>query len=525
MKHRFSMKEHIWTNTVVYICILAIFAIVTFGGVCALTFWKDDTGYFFITLHNILYPIMWIHPATPLEFLINVKLFGFVMPYWHLVGIILKIIASYAIFCMVESITENQRVGFIAGFLSSVTVIGMEAVAWPSAHVVLWIMIGVSYSIHFFLQWQKTGKLLYGYASIGAMVCSLIADPGRVFPMLPLFFMVGKLSGWKKHLHTYRYAIAGSIGLVGISMLGVCIHSDISTQHPMTRAFLFACTHPEIIMTKLYVIANYFQSMAVMFVGWAFWFPETNATIAPNRLIAWCGVVGSIGSFLYLIISWKRYKKSVRIMLFFLAWSFLAYIPNWLFEPRLVSGITNHYDAVSGIGVIGLIAYDIGTIEKRTVRTILFICVMSLQWWYAYGEIGRMQKERLDARVQFILDRMSSDMSQDAMPKILTVTGIHPITASLHYSLPVSLGVYRDATVPTDFFLMAKTNAKETTEAYVCQKPVIHMFGKDVQYDRPVAVDHMYAWFIKNDGMPINQSEAFREEIEKEKRVLCPTLE
>jgi len=400
------------TRNLLYIFLVCLSVILSFHGVLSLSFWKDDWGYIYRILLRIPFPIIWLHPATALEFTLLSPLFGFHPFYWHIVGILLKILASFSIGAMVHALTGKEKTGYIAGILSSVTPMAMETVSWPSVHVVLVAMICSSQAVHMCIRYFKTKQNIFRIGVVAFTFFGVISDPSRTILLLPMLFLSALFYKQIKYKFSIKQIVTGIlIFFFGLSV-SAYVFREFYIHHTVFIKIIDILQTPYVIPTKLYVIGNYFQSIMVQFFGWAFWFNETNATVAPNKICAWSGVGICVFFGIYLRHFWKKYTEKMFIILYFCLWTFLFYIPNWLFEPRLVSGVTNHYIGLSSIGIIGIIAYGIGTIEKKYTRVLLFLAVFILQYYYVNGELQRNSMERSEMYAKHMLQSVETVLPQ-----------------------------------------------------------------------------------------------------------------
>ncbi len=489
--------RHRW-HYIVLVCVMSLF---TFGTYLAFTFWKDDWQLLWAATYN--FSVMhqyWVHPATVVEFMWLTKLFGQHVVLWQLFGIGLHVGVAVVISAFAVEVTESLFVGFLSGIFYSTTVIGMDSVGWPSAHVVLisavLLLTGMIYLIRYVRTQKDTWLILASlYTGIG-----IICDPFRNFPiifMVPAIGLIVTLSQQRqKSFVRFLEVLVLAFVSVSIFAFGVFTKDILGSQF---FKHLLAIHGSADVLRKLYVVGNYFNSLANMLFGWIIRFPEDASTGVYNRFMARMGffmtaVVGGIG-FRYL----KTKSKKLGIVVYLFLWMALFYIPNWLFEPRLTMGVTHRYMTLSGLGCIVLVAYLVSLIKGATVRMLLTVIFIVCNIGTARYYLSIASTYRSASKVNALWQNIVHDAPRgDHL--IFMFEGDDPVkTYSLALSGSAPYALVRHITDVYNFPIV--TGDRSLIQQLICSENVPRTEPGSMTMQKDVIpLNHVFAWRVTRDG-------------------------
>lgn len=498
---------------ILYCLLLGFLVWFTYGKVLDFTFWKDDWGYYWSLLHHIPYSAFWLHPGTPLEFLAGIALFGTNTAWWQGVGLLLRFIAAFATASMAYALTKSRRTGMITGILMATTVYGMDAVGWISAHVLLLNIITVCSGFYFFLRREETGSIKDRILMTVFFLAALIIDPGRnciIIPLIYWYFLVFQKNTLNRMHHTrdMRWLV-----LCGVAACIAIFFGSLLVTGTAIGTFIGdMIRQPALLLEKRYVAAKFFHAFGVMTVGWLSRIPEFDNTVEYDRILFRIGmgflvIAGSLGF-------WKRRTFSGAIVLFCLGWMVLAFIPNWLFEPRLTVGVTHRYMSGMSVGFLLLLSYALARLPYRwligpAVAGYVFCTILGV-----HHKLDNYYPQRAKHTTDAILNAISSQVPT-LSSAVIFVTGNHPILyPGLYYSMPLPLSVLRkqDAIedIPLSFREFTGLNNRELFSRICTPEISRNIFGRTVVYAEGIRISDIYHFVINPDATVTNQTDAMR---------------
>jgi hypothetical protein len=219
----------------IQIAFLCALAFASFSRYLNFTFWKDDWHLLWGSLYDVRsIHQYWDHPMTFIEFVWLTKLFGTQPFWWQIIGIVLRIGTALSLSVFGIALTSSVSAGLLAGVLFAGTVIGMDAVGWPAAHVSLvsaiFLLTGMTYLIRY-LKGAKTTAFVVSVLYLGIGVLS---DPFRNFPvlcMIPLFSWAIKISEARKQMFIRLLKIGATVSQR---------YSRVTTVQPSVASAKFA---------------------------------------------------------------------------------------------------------------------------------------------------------------------------------------------------------------------------------------------------------------------------------------------
>lgn len=507
------LTKHKW----VYVVFLVALSVASFWRYLGFTFWKDDWHLLWASLYDVTtIRQYWDHPMTLIEFVWLTRIFGTNPVWWQALGIGLRVACAYSLSLFASVLTGSPSTGLLTGAMYAGAVIGMDAVGWPSAHVVLvsslFLLTGFTYLTRY-LTGAKASALTLAllYLFLG-----FFADPFRNFPVLilvPVIPLVVAPSGERLRIFRKILLVAGTLGAV-IAAAGIALyHRDIAGS----QLFMYVARQPSAsaVLKKIYVVGNYFNSIANIFIGWFIRLPEEASTGVYHPFVARLGFFISC-ILAGLILRFKTLRaRGPGIIIFSLSWIFVTYIPNWLFEPRLTMGVTHRYMAISGIGFILLLGYILSHIRRQSVLIVCVILFIIANMWTAQWYLGIASVYRWSGIVSPLWETIENDVAGD-QGSVFIFEGKEPLrTYALALSGPAPFAIAREVSraydmpiVTSDFSLILRLICVAATERF---QPGAKVVQKDV-----IPLGHVYAWSVNESGSLTNTSDIWRKNLLKQ---------
>lgn len=463
------------------------------------TFWKDDWLLLWSALNHIeTFRAYWIHPATVIEFMWLTPIFGTNPLPWQIFGLMFRWGVGLSLAFFTHEITGSRMAALLSGVFIAVSVAGIDAAGWPSAHVVLLSSIFLLVGLSYLLRYLKKGKekdvaLCWLYLGIGFFL-----DPIRNFPV---FLIIPSLY-FCLHGPSVAVRLKKFCRLIFLLLLGIGTIIFVLFRKDMFGSQLFSHVSQNLsllyILKKVYLVGNYFNSLLNLVMGWMIRFPEDGSTGIYNPMWARAGFLifaAGIGMW-YAYLQLK--SRTIGVYLFSLIWIFVFYLPNWLFEPRLTMGITHRYMELSNIGVILFVAWGISQIKKRSLRYTLAALFVVLNVLTSWHYLAQAETYRSASVVNAFWTKIDADVPPSAKNLIFAFSGEDPVKTyalSLSGGYPFALRrhITDSATIPV------VTADRTYIEKLLCADGV--------------PLNHLFAWNVKNDGTIISVSLPTRREI------------
>jgi tetratricopeptide (TPR) repeat protein len=124
-------------------------------------------------------------PIFTVYLMIVWKLFGAWAPGWHLLNIILHLLAVYLVFLLLEKITKDIRLTAIASLVFALHPLRSESVAWISGVTDPLLAIFLIASFYFFVRYRSEGKIRQLVSSLVLFLVAAFAKEPAV--ALPIF--------------------------------------------------------------------------------------------------------------------------------------------------------------------------------------------------------------------------------------------------------------------------------------------------------------------------------------------------
>lgn len=504
-------------STLLYFFLLATLTFSINFPVLSFSFWRDDWAFFWGAVNNDRsFLTLLFHPGTMVEFYLLSRVFGQHMILWNIFGIFLKLIASWSVYQCVREVGKSEKIGRLGGLLFAVIPVGLEAVGWSAAHVVLLDTIFVCYSLVFFIRYQQTKRKLLLYIFLLFVFLAIASDPIRSIPdcLLPFLWM---LIMQQVAFRLNKKLVASVLGIAGLCIAGaVYLSRTMLVDYLVFKSIRYHGFDPLFYLIKTTAAAkNYFSSVGNILTG-AF-----IPTVNDMRLSSSDAHVVSIaiGIFAFLCIVYIGYKKKLRTQLripyFFLIWVFLFYVPNWVFTLQLTVGFTNRYAVISSVGVVVMLSYVVYQISNAKLRKSVMVLLM-LFFGVQTLHLLLVHQEFRDLTLHTMLyGRMEKDIPVSYRPYLLMISGNHvAVKYSMLYNMQMPIVMERNIPTRVQFPIFVDTNQRAIS--YICGKT--KSFSAAWQFipvPVPPTVDDVYSWNVDQNGTITTHHEAIRNEIQK----------
>lgn len=469
-----------------FIGVLFFLSYITFCKELFFTFTKDDWWLFWGSLYSFdVFRAYWLHPATPIEFLLFARIFGLQAILWQLFGLFIRVALAFIVSLIMERLSNSKLVGALAGIFFASTYTALESISFASAHAGSLSLVFICLSFYYFLKKSFFLFLLFLYIGI-------FLDPLRALPILsvlPLWYVLARrnkpLYFSKKDLY---YSLFVLVPLIFILYWGMT-HSGGS----LFPFFLSQAQHDYFLpFKKLHLLGNYFTSIGNLFLGWIIPIaqdPQNDSLY--NRFIAYIGL--GIGAFLLLSLSLliKRKSQTWRLIFFLNFWLFIFYIPNWLFEPRVPIAGTHRYLVFSAVGFIGLIAVLIARLRSRSVIFLVSSVFIIANIITVNRVLSDESRYRAKDIVNNLWDSVDKDVALGKGKFIFIFSGDQLLlNQAIKFSGGIPFALKRNIGKKDDFPIIV--NDTNLIMYYLCEKGY--------------SLNHVYAWEVKPSGRLRNYS-------------------
>jgi len=485
------MKKH---RTTAYILILITVTLLAHFKVLGFSFWRDDWGFFWGAYNNdqTLFTYLF-HPGTIAEYILMSKSAGSNIFWWNALGIALKILASLGVYRFIKALTRSNAASTIAGLLFATTPIGIEAVGWTAAHIVLLDAVFSCYAMAYFIDYQRhkeKNDLVYSTIFAGF---ALLCDPGRMVPLIVLFIFYHILfRQTQTSLKTKR--IIGVIVLFLVLFLGIVVVVNFRyvVDTRIVQAILRHGWDMGFYIRKTgLAISVYFSTVGNMFIGWIIHTKDDVGFSDPSISAFFTGFAGLF----ILYYFWKK-KIADPIIVFLLVWIYGFCLPNWIFSVIMTPGYTNRYLVVSSVGYVGLIAYLISKIHSKHIRIILAVGFLALQLiigWKVHFSYDGFRSDRIFQRITTVMDK---DVPKENKQFLFVMTSDDPdLSKGFFMSRQVPFAIKRNIQKRVEFPVFA--DSIEMALSYLCGRITVYsVVLRRVPILTTIPLSDVYAWRV-----------------------------
>jgi len=130
-------------------------------------------------------------PVTMIYLMVVWSLFGSWSPGWHIISVLVHIIAVYLAYRVCEKVTNNTRLAAIASLLFAVHPLRSESVAWISGVTDPLLAVFVLSSFYFYVRWREENRVRVLAASLILFLLGIFGKEPAI--ALPIFIFAYEL--------------------------------------------------------------------------------------------------------------------------------------------------------------------------------------------------------------------------------------------------------------------------------------------------------------------------------------------
>lgn len=497
----------------VYFVSIVVLTLITYHSVLGFTFWKDDWFLLWTArFHPNTFGIYWIHPATVVEFFVLQKIFGLYPLYWQIFGVALRVCSAISVMIMVSKLTKVRVIGFMSGILFATTPIGSESTGWASGRAAMYVVLFLCFGIYFLLEFLDKKDLKNVYTATILLLLGIVSDPLRALPLILIIAMIVLLQTHMKIDRTKIFVLS-VLSICGILFFGFFFRSYIAH----TKIINFISTHisnPARMMKGVHVVGNFFNSLGNLLLSG---FTNQNHEVAElghgnyNRLFARLGF-GMVIVLLYIFARSIKQRKKYRFELLFLLWILLFYLPNWLFEPRLIVTDVHRYLVLSSVGYVGLIGCLVHKIRSPYIQLALLSSLVVSNITATHNRLAYVAPFRNTQVVEAVWATITNSISDNSRRNIFMFTGEEPFkTNVIHIFSQFAYALHKDIGDENLVPFIVQDNANAFL--LLCKNRTGVSRNADMRMRiSALDVSPIYAWNIKNNGtvQDISQQERLR---------------
>lgn len=478
---------------------LLVLAYVFFARGLGYAFWQDDWRYLWLGLHPPAFPVIaWLHPATLLEFMVFVRAFGMDPALWQHAGIVLKAGAAFAVMDMAEVLFVSRMTAWIVAGIFVTWPLGMEAVNWPSAHVVNVEVLLFCEAVAWYVRYRRGKKRLSHAARWFA--AAFVADPLRSLALawVPLFLGSRMLLSRLRKMRRRTMAVAGIVALCGFGL-------GIATVWPGFHRWREHSEGGGVIGAHVLRSVVYAASMVwYLMTGWMRTIPHFFGTknygiFRPVEALF--GIISILGAVAYLWFHRKRIRQAwrYRVLACAVLWILVTAGIQWIGEPELIPGTAHRYMVLPSVGLALLFGWGISRLPPRVMAAALLMYVL-IVWRTGAILFDEMDTYRLRTTDDALWQLIDRTVPERGLPPIIVMEGVQYTKANYaddylaHFTLLRSArGITQTAQFTTDY---------DDVAALLCRN-----IGFPVQY----RMSDVYVFMVAAPDIVYDDSDAFRE--------------
>lgn len=480
-----------------FILLISILSFASFWRVLTFHFWRDDWAFLWTGQHQpMLLLTSTLHPATWIEDLLLFKLFGWNPFWWNILGISLRIIASISVYFMTLSFLRSKTVAILAGLFLASSPIGLEAIGWTNAHNTTLMIIIDCMTLYFWFLNNNKPNYKYLLLSYLLLYIAILLDPGKALPLVILILMA--------ELFRLRTEKVGNNLRTFISLIVLIIIAQISyltlPAHIINKTGLMINN----VQPLSPVIQNFFSSIGNLLYG-SFFPMKEFAGLTPyspkmeKLAIIFIALAGGTTFFLGMI----RRSKSILSLTFFVVWIIVFYIPAWVFEKSFIASATHRYLALSGVGLLEIVALAISFAKNKTLVTCLALLLIVVNIYNSNRILKNESFHRSIKIVNRVWDQAVKDVPNASSLNLFLFQG--------DYSLKQSIVDWAGETLPWPYIVKMGINESTHFPRILASKQLVL---KSICQNQS-SLSNLYVWNITKDTID-NVSFSEREAIKRE---------
>lgn len=378
-----------------------------FGRGLGLSLWEDDWNYFWLVTHPFAYPVIsWLHPGTMFEFYALYPIFGTNVLLWQSAGILLKGAASAAVYDLGAVLLGSPAGGIASALIFALLPLGLEAISWPSAYIVLLDVIFLSQAAAIYVR-SVQNRTPFPIAGWLWVVLAIVADPMRAlfFIWIPLMFRAKSFLKIQKRRMIPVFAVVAAL----------CVYAELAFLPALTKwygGYWFAGTSHSLFQRFF----TYLASVGNMISGWIVPVARTPFDMSRSQRSIGSIVTGAIALMLFVLSTVRTLAgktKPVPIVVFAGWWIMASIFVQWSSDPDYIISVTHRHFVIPSVGLSLLLAYGIGKLAP-VPRWMAGAALVVVSWYAASDAFRIMESYRNVA----IVDRNMALLERIVAPSV-----------------------------------------------------------------------------------------------------------
>jgi hypothetical protein len=491
-----------------YFFAVSLLAFLSLNRALRFHFWRDDWGQLWAAVYRpdlLLHELAAIrlHPGSAIEQFLLAKILAFKSFYWQVYGIILRIFDAIAVFILIKGLTNSYRASVLGGLFFASLAGGLESFVWVSAHTSAILIFFFSLACYF---WCVSNKLEKHFIySLIFLTLAVFTSPGRALFLVALLTFWDFLSAVSHDDISLRRIVFRNLSM----FLYVFILLRLATPNGF---FSFNGIYEKwaVVMNNKAILKNFFNSVGNLLTGWFLNISETGSLSNPNVFTVRVGFFTFfILVFLFFLFIFKKRSHSFKVIIFSLAWIFVPYFPNWLFDQTLVLGTSHRYLTLSSVGVVILFSFLISLLKNKKAGILLSVIFVIFNIIRANKILAEQGRYRDYVVVENLWLKINGDVPEGEVNSIFMYGGGDYLRGvALDWSFSVPFGIKRGFKNLDDFPIV--TGDRELIKKLICGEMVERpSVGKWSLQKEPIPISHIHAWEL-NNGVLTNVSDKQR---------------
>lgn len=487
-----------------------------------LSLWYPYHGLINETFRTTLYED---HPVSVYQDLLFIRFFGFEPFYWHMVGILLKIINSLLVALIIWKLTLSKKAAIYSGLIFASSVVGLASYVWLSEQAPAIEIIPMLLGFFFWL--RSFGERILNYKYLLSVIFFLLAIHGSlgrgvvIVPLAILYDLLLLTQNPQKSIFLnvlLRGGISSLFSLAFIFFTEMTSHT-ISSADAVTSFFDYLLKYP----TQAFL--NFLYGIGPLVIGWFTPLWESGGQTNKDTLSLIGGILLTI-TILAIGVSRIR-RKDKSIFLFLLFWIPANYFIGWLLREMyrgvFLPGTSHRYLLIPSIGLVGILGFVLSKFRVRTsIFLLLFILIINV------ARSIQILTQQLPYQ-SYKNHKLFWDMVDREVPRkyegslIFYFASYEPIMSELAYTQSVPFATRRGINKVNE--VPITTQDRELVKILLCKNnlEVKNILDYGITKDgirlqkNPVPLNNLYVWTYKDNSfinITAEQKEALRQEVD-----------
>ena len=505
---------------IAYVAFIILLSSLSFWRVLTFDFWRDDWRLLCTIENPLLLPTLFhkieLHWGAWIENALLFPVFGWDPLWWHVFGIALRVVGAFAVAAMVFGLSRSKKIGALAGLFFAASFSGLEAIGWPSVHVASVVIIFLCTGVYFWHKYSYEKKIKNVALGFLLLTGAVLASPARSLPILVVLPFIEFFSWWTAEVKEALWRIA--VRFASLSTILITVTLLLTSRLDVVLGInTDAGWYIQRLTQRPELLKNYFSTIGNLLFGWIVPIQESMGLVAYNQRIAIMALLVVIGGGMCGLVYGLR-KKSHRALfaVFFLVWVLLFYVPGYLFFPTVIGG-SHRYIAVAGVGLVGVMAFLVGSIKNTIVCFLTAVLFITLNVVTSNRILKKESTHRSFRVVENVLQNIVKDFPKKEHGSIVMLLG----NPELHYSIlemPGSVAYAAKIHACGDYGHFFPTTDTNLIMGLLCDDaPKERQLGALPLPPSPVPLSKVHAWEIEGETIK-NVSQREQERLREQAR-------